>query len=500
MAGCMFDPTKGHLVVHIVDAAIPFDSSELVMPYGRVEYRQWVRSDRALPPLLARLFVELRSCEVNALIVCTSAESDITEVMHRALHAALHRDGLLNLKIIHEVSTVEGEDINMPHPAALRNVVNIWPVSAAEAPEGTVVRSRSGMRFACTDKTLPIQESWWWKMHFRVPPCANGRTMQHRGTCWFNTALNVVLLSPALSRMAKAAYRRWRDKRTTSTGSRSLRLRGNTSYEDMCPDFRNPPPVEDMFFAVVHNLFYEGRRLSQSHGDPLMAMAGRVKLGKGGTLPHLFHGEGGNALVGLQALVMAMSERSLVYKLGGGDDDDTLADFISNMTPSQPPIMLIELPANKRNQRASAGAAYVLDAALIKLEDPNDRNGVHHVVSGLTCNGVPYVYDSNNYVAQTDWPNGVLTGYADELKRANAEYAHFDIYLHAVVYVRRPRQHRMASPVTARAATPAPSSSSSSSPRDREDLGFGSLGLIHAAKTTRLSVRSRARTSSLDSA
>jgi hypothetical protein len=51
------------------------------------------------------------------------------------------------------------------------------------------------------------------------------------------------------------------------------------------------------------------------------------------------------------------------------------------------------------------------------------------------CNGVPYVYDSNNYVAQTDWPNGDMGGYTAELRRAGAEYADFETFVDAAVYV-----------------------------------------------------------------
>jgi hypothetical protein len=56
-------------------------------------------------------------------------------------------------------------------------------------------------------------------------------------------------------------------------------------------------------------------------------------------------------------------------------------------------------------------------------------------VAGLICNGVPYIYDSNNVVAQTNWPQGDMDGYTAELRRVESEYAEFDKFVEAAVYV-----------------------------------------------------------------
>ena len=426
---CVLDPAKDHLVVHIVDRPIRFDARALVMPYGRVEYRQWVRRGPRLRSELAELFEEVRDCVSNVLIVCTSVENDISDEMNRAVHAtSTTAMQMLNLKIIHEMSPERQDQVLAVD--SIRNVVNVCPVPEADAPHGRVF-TRWGTRFAYTGVTSPVQEAWWWKMHFRVPACSNGRTLQHKGTCWFNTALNVVLLSPVLSRVARSAA-------LVHARTRGIATAG---YEDMCPNMNNPPAIAELFFAVVHNLFFRARRLSRSHGDAITPMAGRAKHGdRNGPLPHLNHGVGGNPLTGLKTLIRAMSAHSLSVDL----DDLTPASGVLGLTGGRrPPIVMAVFPeGGHRGSRTCARGldgepGYALDAALILLTHPARPKGEGHVVAGLICNGVPYVYDSNNIVAHTDWPNDDMRGYRAELEKDGSEFAGYDIAVGAAVYVDR---------------------------------------------------------------
>ena len=452
------DPAKAHLVVHIVDREIPYDLRRLVMPYGDVEYRQWVvRGDDArLRGWLGELLAEVGGCETNALIVCSSAVTDVSDAMNHALADHLKDKSLKNLKIIHEMSADSDRAVVLPHADAVRNVVNVYPLVEDERP---VVSW--GFKYAYTARDFPIQESWWWTMHFSVPPCANGRALQNdHGTCWFNTALNIVLLSPELSaaakvateqyRAAEAAKARARTRTRATTGARATVADGAA-----CVDPHNPPAVKKMLFEITNNLFFKGRRLRRSQGaSPILSMAGRVKHGDAaGALPNVNYGEAGKAGDGLQALVYALSAVSLSVDLPDGcPASDVLG--LPAVAGRTPPIIIAKFPSYLSDRDAVSrvcarllddygdqgdeyqGNGYALDAALIRLTHPFDPEGQpSHAVAGLLCNDKPYVYDSNDFIAQADWPNGDLRAYSDELSAAGVAYANFDAFVEAAVYV-----------------------------------------------------------------
>ena len=46
---------------------------------------------------------------------------------------------------------------------------------------------------------INLDQTWWFKYYFSIPPCAYGRLSQSSGTCWCNVILNICFLTPAIS-------------------------------------------------------------------------------------------------------------------------------------------------------------------------------------------------------------------------------------------------------------------------------------------------------------
>lgn len=42
-------------------------------------------------------------------------------------------------------------------------------------------------------------------------------------------------------------------------------------------------------------------------------------------------------------------------------------------------------------------------------------NSIRHAIIGLHCNGIPYMYDSNNIIAQPNWPEIDFSGYFEKV-------------------------------------------------------------------------------------
>ena len=54
-------------------------------------------------------------------------------------------------------------------------------------------------RLMKTNNSTELENTWWFKYYFSIPPCAFGRLAQSTGTCWLNVALNILFLSEPIA-------------------------------------------------------------------------------------------------------------------------------------------------------------------------------------------------------------------------------------------------------------------------------------------------------------
>ena len=72
-----------------------------------------------------------------------------------------------------------------------------------EGPNGEFLYTIKDIPVAIVTKLIEI---WWYKEYTKVPKCANGRLKQFTGTCWFNSVINLLLLTPQLAKMLINTY------------------------------------------------------------------------------------------------------------------------------------------------------------------------------------------------------------------------------------------------------------------------------------------------------
>ena len=118
--------------------------------------------------------------------------------------------------------------------------------------------------------------------------------------------------------------------------------------------------------------------------------------------------------------------------------------FLKDMIGEKNPQILIlryneffELGEPAKDIQVSLQCTYKLCSASISL-DPNFA----HAIAGIICDGRKYVYDSNNIIVETDWPNNDIKKYLDsgEFKKFYPRYPTNPILplsnFHYLIYIR----------------------------------------------------------------
>lgn len=57
-----------------------------------------------------------------------------------------------------------------------------------------------------TNESTNLENTWWFKYYFSIPPCAYGRLSQSTGTCWLNACLNILFLSEPIANLLIGKY------------------------------------------------------------------------------------------------------------------------------------------------------------------------------------------------------------------------------------------------------------------------------------------------------
>jgi len=65
---------------------------------------------------------------------------------------------------------------------------------------------RFNFRLMQTNDSNELENTWWFRYYFSIPPCAFGRLSQSSGTCWLNTVLNILFLSEPIADLLVQKY------------------------------------------------------------------------------------------------------------------------------------------------------------------------------------------------------------------------------------------------------------------------------------------------------
>lgn len=396
-----------------------------------------------------------RNPHITYLIMVTRADASESpnetaiERLNRALRAATtgKKKRLMNLSVVYDTERYPYElkrknaEYNRAYaimplsPSGqdmVRKVVNVWGANAGTAR----LASRGSVRYAMPEPkpdlcyyvrylekkgkggkgsvdAASVNETWWFKWFLAVPRCASGRLAQMSRTCWFNTALNVLLLSPRLSAIVKARAEGARDVQEAAAGKTLADVLAS------CPS--NADGVRKMVLTLAQSLLVRGDRLHRD-ADPggsydtsnvsrlaatvvpaeeMMGDAERAEVREMIRSGAQLKGESGRPVQAL--LVMLMS-------IGVGVQlvDDMEAAKKVAAEDDKVSVIVVKGPGEGAGGAAGSAAPdnFALEAATLLVGcDEEGKGTCRGSVSGLMCDDAPYVYDSNQNQVWTnvDW-------------------------------------------------------------------------------------------------
>lgn len=311
-----------------------------------------------------------------------------------------------------------------------------------------------------------LKEQWWFLWYFSIPSCANIRLLQSTGTCWVNSAINLLFMSEKILNIIKAKYE---DK---------------NEYKIKFADFEKNKNSKILCNSLVYNLIINKTKAKHSDGNFLAYLASLLKCeykGESKKCKNAKYGDGGDAYealklilkyiigddnfthVDIYKLVMRYDEYDEIYKKYTekyNEYTETYKEYEKNEKNKQHydehQVKYLRDKFNNLNEQLKIYVEklnninneiknvtiknYILDKNKIFKEystnkilifsgdfDKNIKDNIlfndkkyklcasiiqlnfgnqTHVVSGIICNKIYYIYDSNNILLQCDWNKG----------------------------------------------------------------------------------------------
>lgn len=498
---CIYNPKNPRNIYQIIPEDKKFlrgmsmtgdDKSKV---FGLSQYNEIIHSDDdTLTKELTNIFRDISKCDSNILIFCSSIDKDVSKVFNGVL-TSINKE-LFNVTIIHE--TNDSDKIiymiyndNDPKNQLIRKITNVFPLGETinihnsikdikhinyktyeiKSPygeknelkyenetKGATAKgqqldggSKHGNIFIQFRDTTPpetiknLDEWWWYKWYFSVPPCASGRLMQISGTCWFNAGLNVVLLSPTIS---KVLIMKWIE--LTEEQKKPFMDDNNfdSCFNPKLDKTSTDNSIVEMLFFLIYHILIKNKKITYDKGNiskiPAILVGDIYKSDAGKEVltneiindenrlknKEFFEknskdAEGGDANINIKILLESIIPSIFTQYLC--DNKFKLESFtLPNIQKYRSQEYIKELPnilqirygelinfktAPKNINITFNGKeeTYELEASTLNVDDS-------HVISGLICNDIPYIYDSNNVIAVTDWPNNKYNEYLNAVK------------------------------------------------------------------------------------
>jgi hypothetical protein len=387
------------------------------------------------------------SCQQNILLYCQSSQIiedkaktfDYSKIINSNLTTLAANSQFKNVTIYHKTNTPSFV-VNMNK--AVKKVVNFFD----QGKEPSTMKPNTDIGQGKTFRNYPhkgnkrvyydyrvmsfpretdklIENQWWFKTYTGTPLCANGRLRQWTGTCWFNTVLNSLILSPVLSWLLKYQFlARAKDDKRFVTEVEKFSL-------SACPNFRNLK-LEDLLWITIYNLLVKGNKARREDEDFITIMAARTKGINAQNNEAYFqktakdfkYGEGHDPFGGLKVVLSILFPPTdfhwmdLTYTLGNPKYPDNQHPFILAMR-SENKIHPWDRKIVYNNKTYDIAAGYI-------------EVGGTHAICGFMCGDKAYTYDSNNdYVVSEDWPANRLSTKYQERKLGYIVYVRSDVIL-----------------------------------------------------------------------
>jgi hypothetical protein len=112
-----------------------------------------------------------------------------------------------------------------------------------------------------------LEDTWWYKYYFNIPICAYGRLTQSTGTCWCNSLINVILLTPSI-------YEFILEKFNNLPETEQNKIRQIKSFDDF---IGSDYDLTTLIYATINILIVNKSKAKQKNGNFIIEIAARIK-------------------------------------------------------------------------------------------------------------------------------------------------------------------------------------------------------------------------------
>lgn len=270
-----------------------------------------------------------------------------------------------------------------------------------------------------------VDDKWWCKYFMKSPKCSRSRLYQMSGTCWFNTNLNEMILGNLLKEFLIGRYRILYS--TPESKQELYELYLSLFNTASCPMKSNATLMRNYLFSIIQQLAIGSETI---HSD--INIVGNLMSR---TFSDLNHDDGYDASKGITE-ILGMMLQAKDYDICRCNDLNEVLNIEDDLQSTSSVVAVIarrvyfgdyDKHAIPSNFVTKTGRKFVLDSVGIS-------NGMHSIV-GFLCGTTPYVYDSNNIIAKSDWLHHDFAGYYD----AHWDYFHQPIlnmcFVRFIIYV-----------------------------------------------------------------
>jgi hypothetical protein len=358
-------------------------------------------------------------------------------------------------------------------------------------------QKRYVFRMMETNKLNILDQTWWFKYYFSIPPCAYGRLSQSSGTCWCNVILNICFLTPAISTILLQKFKE------LETEHKKYIKNKYKDFNDICDC---DDILKNILYGLINIILINKKKATTLDCNFVSEIAARIK---GFALyrdefyyktldEKLLFGDYYFSMIGFSIILYILFIDNIDYVIIISDNiysklhfqKSDMLEFIENNLSTIPKLEydrlnneikkidnmikfgnnLIENELSNSNKILSIKWSDII----YNLDDFNQKNppniiiipckidtisikemiyindieyklqsagiGINskdfaHIVSGLYCNDKYYVYDSNNIISYCKWSKANLKEYIDLLNDRYNNY-NYNIDFDFAVYIK----------------------------------------------------------------
>ena len=230
----------------------------------------------------------LASCKTRNILVYFSSVNNKSIVKKLNMYFSKYSSGIkhfMNVSFINFVSESKKYFVDtllfIPPSPTFRKIINVYHgdfihniKTYFEQPAWAVgLEQKSDVSYTVQQiVTTPntgndLVDQWWFKYYIDIPVCASGRLMQFTGTCWFNAAINAMLLSEITQSLLIAKWELLSPKEKKDI----------IKLGDLKKCLVKTTPLKQMLLMVIYNILIKNVKLSLKDGNWIKELAGATK-------------------------------------------------------------------------------------------------------------------------------------------------------------------------------------------------------------------------------